>query len=133
MPHLDQRCAELIRRRLAGDDFSTLARELEYIDAADAAAAFAQALADTEPLEQNARHEADQRALEALHHAIWDQATHGDLDAITTALAIHDSRARRLGLATPTRLAAAGPATDSAAVTAAELDELLALIEDPPN
>ncbi|MEU3399524.1 hypothetical protein [Streptomyces filamentosus] len=133
MPHLDQRRAELLRRRLAGDDFTTLARELEYTDAAHAAAVFAQALADTEPLEQNARHEADRLALEELQNAIWDKATNGDLEAIATALAIHDSRARRLGLAVPARLTAAGLATDPAAVTPAELDELLALIEDPPN
>ncbi|MFF2571060.1 hypothetical protein [Streptomyces sp. NPDC058084] len=133
MPHLDQRRAELLRRRLAGDDFTTLARELDYTDAADAATAFAQALTNTEPLEPAARHEADRLALDELQHAIWDEATNGDLDAITTALAIHDSRARRLGLDAPARLEAVGPTAGPAAVTAAELDELLALVEDPPN
>ncbi|MCZ0983994.1 hypothetical protein O1L60_45350 [Streptomyces diastatochromogenes] len=132
MPHLDQRRAELLRRRLTGDDFTTLARELDYADAAEAAAAFAQALADTEPLEDAARQTADRLALDELQHAIWDQAADGDLDAITTALAIHDSRARRLGVDAPARLEAVGPAPDPAAVTDAELDELLALIEDPP-
>ncbi|WP_435245087.1 hypothetical protein [Streptomyces tendae] len=132
MPHLDQRRAELLRRRLAGDDFATLARELDYADAAQAAAAFLQALADTEPLENAARDEADRRALDELQSAIWDQAAAGDLDAIDTTLAIHDRRARRLGLDAPARLVADADVPDTAAVTDAELDELLALIEDPP-
>lgn len=129
---LDQRSAELLRRRLSGDDFATLARELDYTDAAEAATAFAQVLVDTEPLEAVARDEADRLALDELHHAIWDQAVDGDLDAIDTTLAIHDHRTRRLGLDAPARLLADGPAPDPSAVTDAELDELLALIEDPP-
>ncbi|QKV98279.1 hypothetical protein HUT19_41930 (plasmid) [Streptomyces sp. NA02950] len=132
MAHLDQRRAELLRRRLTGEDFTAIARELDYADAAEAAADFADALAATDPLEPLARHEADQRSLDELQHAIWDLATTGDLDAISTALAISDSRSRRLGLDAPARLESAGPAVDPAAVTAAELDELLALIEDPP-
>ncbi len=132
MRHLDQRRAELLRRRLTGEDFTTIARELDYTDAAEAAAAFAAALEGTEPLEPGARHEADQRSLDELHHAVWDLATSGDLDAITTALAISDSRSRRLSLDAPARLDAAGRAVDPAAVTDVELDELLALIEDPP-
>ncbi|MFB7649487.1 hypothetical protein ACFC0S_16390 [Streptomyces sp. NPDC056084] len=133
MPHLDQRRAELLRRRLVGDDFATLARELDYIDAAEAAAAFTQALTDTEPLEDAARDEADRRALDELQHAIWDQAASGDLDVIDTTLAIHDRRVRRLGLNAVAHLLAEGPAPSPAAVTDAELDELLALIEDPPT
>lgn len=132
MPHLDQQRAELVRRRLTGEDFATIARELDYPDAASAAADFAQALTESEPLEPALRDAADQRSLDELHHAIWDSATDGDLDAIATALAILDSRSRRLGLDAPARLEASGPAFDPAAVTAAELDELLALIEDPP-
>ncbi|MER0443038.1 hypothetical protein ABR738_00355 [Streptomyces sp. Edi4] len=132
MPHLDQRRAELLRRRLAGDDFATLARELDYTDAAEAAADFTQALADTEPLEAAARDEADRRALDELQHAIWDQAANGDLDVIDTTLAIHDRRVRRLGLDAAAHQLADGPAPAPAAVTEAELDELLALIEDPP-
>lgn len=132
MRHLDQRRAELLRRRLTGEDLATIARDLGYADAAEAAAAFAEVLAGTEPLETAVRREADQRSLDELQHAIWDLATGGDLDAITTALAIADSRARRLRLDVPAGLDADGPAVDPAAVTDAELDELLALIEDPP-
>ncbi|MER6253600.1 hypothetical protein ABT224_19820 [Streptomyces sp. NPDC001584] len=131
MPHLDQRRAELLRRRLTGEDFATLARELDYADAAEAAADFAQALAETEPLETAARQASDRLALDELHHAVWDTATAGNLDAIATALAISDVRSRRLGLDAPARLEAAGPAVDLAAVTAAELDELLTLAEEP--
>ncbi|WP_406003118.1 hypothetical protein [Streptomyces sp. NBC_00829] len=76
--------AELVRRRLTGEDFATIARELDYPDAADAAADFAQALA-AEPFEPAVRHEADQRAFDELQHAVWDSATDGDLDAIATA------------------------------------------------
>ncbi|MER5302298.1 hypothetical protein ABT039_22950 [Streptomyces lasiicapitis] len=127
MPHLDQRRAELLRRRLAGDDFTGIARDLGYADAAEAAADFAQTITGTDPLEDTARHESDQRALDELQHAIWDLAADGDLDAITTTLAILQNRSRRLGLDAPARLEAAGAVTD------AELDELLALTEDPPN
>ncbi|GAA1111497.1 hypothetical protein [Streptomyces javensis] len=130
MRHLDQLPAELLRRRLAGDDFTTLARELNYADAAAAAAALAQALADAEPLEPTARHQADQRTLDELQYAIWDSAVGGDLDAILTALAIHDARSRRRGLDVRARLEPAGPAVDPATVTAAELDELLALVAE---
>ncbi|MFF4409820.1 hypothetical protein [Streptomyces sp. NPDC001404] len=132
MPHLDQRRAELLRRRLTGEDFTTIASELNYPDAAAAAADFTQALTDAEPLEPAVRHEADQQSLDELQHAIWDAATAGDLDAIATTLAIFDSRSRLTDLAAPARREAAAGPIDSAAVTNAELDELLALIEDPP-
>jgi hypothetical protein len=130
--HLDQRRAELLRRRLIGEDFATIARDLEYTDAAEAAGVFSEVLAGTEPLESAARHEADQRSLDELQHAIWDLATSGDLDAIATALAISDARSRRMGLDAQADAENTDPAADLGAVTAAELDELLALIEDPP-
>ncbi|MFD5883860.1 hypothetical protein [Streptomyces yangpuensis] len=132
MPHLDQRRAELLRRRLTGETFATLALELDYADPAEAAADFAQALTETEPLELPARQESDRLALDGLHSVVWDTATAGHLDAIDTALAISDARIRHLGLDAPARLEAAGPAVDPAGVTAAELDELLALIEELP-
>ncbi|MFC8570674.1 hypothetical protein ACFUIW_33455 [Streptomyces sp. NPDC057245] len=132
MRHLDQRRAELIRRRLAGDDFESLAQELDYPDTASAAAAFAAALDDADPLEPAARHQADQHSLDELQHAIWHRAAAGDLDAIAATLAILDSRERRLGLGVPARLDSTGTLSDPAAVTDDELEELLALIEDPP-
>lgn len=134
MPHyLDQRSAELLRRRLSGEDLATIARELDYTDAAEAAAAFAQALTAAEPLEPAARQTSDRLAFDQLQDAIWDTATDGDLDAITTALTISDARSRRLGLDAPPRLEADSLAGDLAAVTAAELDELLTLAEEPPD
>lgn len=134
MPHyLDQRSAELLRRRLSGEDLATLARELDYTDAAEAAAAFSQALNAAEPLEPAARQTSDRLAFDQLQDAIWDTVTDGDLDAITAALAISDARSRRLGLDAPLRLEADSLAGDLAAVTAAELDELLTLAEEPPD
>ncbi|MEU2453922.1 hypothetical protein ABZ605_28065 [Streptomyces sp. NPDC012765] len=134
MPHyLDQRSAELLRRRLSGEDLATIARELDYTDAAEAAAAFARALTAAEPLETAARQTSDRLAFDQLQDAIWDTVTDGNLDAITAALAISDARSRRLGLDAPLRLEAAGQADDLAAVTAAELDELLTLAEEPPD
>ncbi|MFJ2752660.1 hypothetical protein [Streptomyces sp. NPDC087297] len=132
MPYLDQRRAELLRRRLTGEDFATLAQDLDYTDADEAAADFTQALTATEPLETAARQASDRLALDELQHAVWDTATGGDLDAIATALAISDARSRRLGLDAPARLEAADPDAGLAAVTAAELDELLTLAEEPP-
>lgn len=132
MPHLDQRRAELVRRRLAGDDFESLAQELGYPDTASAAAAFAAALDDADPLEPAARRQADQHSLDELQHAIWHRAVAGDLDAIAATLAILDSRERRLGLDVPARVETTGTPFDPAAVPNDELEELLTLLEDPP-
>ncbi|TQE33043.1 hypothetical protein [Streptomyces ipomoeae] len=132
MPHPDQRRAELLRRRLTGDDFATIAHELDYPDAAAAAAEFAAALADTDHLAPEVRHQAECHALDELHAATWKKATDGDLAAIETVLRLGERRSRLLGLDAPAQLEAAAPPLDASGVTAAELEELLALTEDPP-
>jgi hypothetical protein len=132
VPHPDQRRAELLRRRLAGEDLTTIARELDYPDTAAAAAESAEALADADVLAPDVRHQAERHTLDELHNAAWPMAADGHLAAIETVLRLSARRSRLLRLDAPDPLETAVEPDGSGAVPLAELEELLALMDDPP-
>ncbi|MHB9861962.1 hypothetical protein [Streptomyces sp. YIM S03343] len=95
----DARAAQALTLHLAGVDWTTIAEKLGYDDAADALEAaleVAETQYDglpTDPL----------RVLEVLRYnrlqaAVWPAAMKGDLNAVSTALAIGDRRIRALRL-----------------------------------
>ncbi|MFH8294991.1 hypothetical protein [Streptomyces sp. NPDC018059] len=126
------RRAETVRLRLSGKNFQEIADELDLPGRAAAAALFADALHDTDHLEPAVRQQAERHSLDALQDAIWQTAVDGDLDAIETVLRLSERRSRLLGLDTPVRLEVTLAPLNVAAVTSAELEELLALSDDPP-
>ncbi|MEV7681553.1 hypothetical protein AB0O64_23810 [Streptomyces sp. NPDC088341] len=127
------RRAETVRLRQSGKDFQEIADELGFPDRAAAVAAFADALHDADHLEPAVRHQAESQSLDELQDAIWQTALDGDLDAIETVLRLSERRSRLHGLDAPARLEVAFPSLDAAvSMTSAELEELLALGDDPP-
>ncbi|WP_282795756.1 hypothetical protein [Streptomyces sp. CC224B] len=125
------RRAETVRLRLSGKDFQEIADELDLPGRAAAAALFADALNDADHLEPDVRHQAERHSLDELQDAIWQTAVDGSLDAIETVLRLSERRSRLLGLNAPARLEAVLAPLDPAAVTSSELEELLALGDEP--
>ncbi|MEU3704723.1 hypothetical protein AB0E82_20840 [Streptomyces anulatus] len=126
------RRAETVRLRQSGKDFQEIADELGFPDRAAAATVFAEALHDADHLEPAVRHQAESHSLDELQVAIWQTALDGDLAAIETVLRLSERRSRLHGLDAPARLEVALAPLDAVSMTSAELEELLALGDDPP-
>jgi len=88
--------------RLTGMSYAAIADTMGYASEAGPRTAVDRLLGRVETENAAELRRFESLKLDALQAACWEQAVSGDLDAIKTALAVHDRRVRLLGLAAPT-------------------------------
>lgn len=99
MSEMDKR-ESAIHLRLRGENFDTIARILGMSE--PAARAYVEAclagLRESAPLDRAALVQLEEDRLNSLQAACWDEARHGNLQAIAVSLRIMERRAALLGL-----------------------------------